>query len=151
MYLFIKKLSLLVVFFAVFAIHAQIPKVVTEEEVPFFVRKTVMDLYPSVDIIEWSELSGNYVAKVNSQNSPGRINVTGGGSFMSSEWDLETKFLPSKISNYLKENYPKYKIIRLFVEKKSKSNYVVQLYKKRGKLNKTLVFSLNGEFVEEKK
>ena len=149
--LFIKKCILIILFFSVFAIYAQVPKLVTEEEVPFFVKKTLRDLYPSVEILEWNELSGNYTAKVNSSDSPGRINITGGGSFMSSEWDLETKYLPLKISNFLKENFSKFKIIRVFVEKKAKSNYVVDLYKKKGKLNKTLIFSLNGDFVEEKK
>ncbi|MDD2345331.1 MAG: hypothetical protein PHY85_04220 [Bacteroidales bacterium] len=149
--LFIKKYVLLILFFLVFEIQAQVPKLVTEEEVPFFVKKTLRDLYPSVEILEWNELSGNYTAKVNSSDSPGRINITGGGSFMSSEWDLEIKYLPLKISNYLKENLPKFRVIRLFVEKKAKSSYVVELYKKRGKLNKTLIFSLNGDFIEEKK
>lgn len=149
--LFIKKLSLFIVFFTLFAIQAQVPKVLTVEEVPFFVQKTLRDLYPSVEILEWSEFSGNYIAKVRSQDSPGRINVTGGGSFISSDWDLETKYLPSKISIYLKEKFSKFKIIRVFVEKKAQSNYVVELYKKKGKLNKSLVFSLNGDFLEERK
>ena len=144
------------VFFVMFVglfinIQAQTSKVVQNEEVPYFVRKTLVDLYPNVDEVEWNEVSGNFTAKVKSGDSFGRVNITGGGSFMSSEWDMDIKFIPSSINDYLLKNYPKFKPIKIFVERKGQSAYVLEIFQKKGKISKVLVFSILGEFLEERK
>ncbi len=148
---FIKKCFFVFFLFAVSFSTAQVVKVVAEDEVPFFVKKTLKDLYPNVVVLEWNQVSGNYTAKVKNADSFGRINITGGGSFMSSEWDMDIKFIPSSIHDYLSKNYPNFKPVKIFVERKGQSAYVLEIFQKKGKVTKVLVFSILGEFLEERK
>lgn len=151
MVLFIRNVFLVLFVGFFINVQAQTSKVIQNEDVPYFVRKTLVDLYPNVSELEWIEISGNYIAKVKSGDSFGRVNITGGGSFMSSEWDMDIKFIPSSINEYLSKNYPKFKPVKIFVERKAQSTYVLEIFQKKGKNTKILVFSILGEFLEERK
>ena len=77
--LLIKKTSVLIFVLSLnFALLAQ--KVVEEEQLPFFVKKTFSDLNPDTEVQKWIlKDDGNYEAHLDSKGVKGMVMLTGGG------------------------------------------------------------------------
>lgn len=147
--LLIKKTSVLIFVLSLnFALLAQ--KVVEEEQLPFFVKKTFSDLNPDTEVQKWIlKDDGNYEAHLDSKGVKGVVMLTGGGAWIATQWKMSVKDIPKDMKKHIEENYKKYKIKDFVLELRVKPNYLVFIENKKAKQKKILMFTTNKEFVKE--
>lgn len=146
---FIKKTSVILLLLLLVLPFANAQKEVKPEELPQFVLKTFNDMFPGTTNVKWFQKEANYWAKIDRDGSKGTVKITGGGSWIATEWEMDLKDMPSKIAEHLKLQYPKLSVSKMVLETRMQPNYVIFLYDKKLKTTKTVFYTTTGDFIRE--
>lgn len=146
---FIKKNISLSLLFLLIISFSDAQQEVNPLEIPQFVLKTYADMYPTMEVVKWYQKDANYWAKVERDGIKGTVKITGGGSWIATEWEMDVKDMPSKIKDHLKLQYPKFSVSRMILETRMQPNYVIFLFNKKEKTTKTVFYTTTGDFIRE--
>jgi hypothetical protein len=124
---------------------------ISKNQIPHFVAKTFSDLYPEIKTEQWLKIPSYYIAVFKTENSTASVKITEGGYWVVTQYPIDKKELPKELKQYLKKNYPKFKIFKALLESKNEPSYmvVIHLKSKSKELFKSLFFSTNGLFLKE--
>jgi hypothetical protein len=140
-----KKVSILVMMFASFAISACAQKL-DASKVPAAVKASFVKEYPG-SIAKWEKENGNYEVNFKKDGTNMSLLIQPNGSIVETETDIKITDLPATVLAYVKEHYPgkNVKEAAKIVKADRSVNYEAEVN------GKDVIFDINGKFIKEAK
>jgi hypothetical protein len=107
----IKTIILSMLFISLWSPNLLFSQKIKNSDVPNIVQETLLREHPMAKVREWSIEDKLYVATVTEDGMRGRIFIKSDGEWELSKFETPVRELPTKITDYIRNNYPNFNII----------------------------------------
>ncbi len=116
------------------------------EEVPATIVQASVNRIPDSAQVQWIKRDSLYLAQFKHKGISACATFNTGAEWLNTQWELPLEYLPKKISSYLAEHYPAYKISECLIEYKGGGEYYLVGLKKK-KDRPMLRFNIKSVFM----
>lgn len=119
---------------------------ISTEEVPLPVQQASVTRIPDSVNVQWFHRDSLYLAEFEHKGMKAQASFTGNAEWLYTRWDLPVEYLTKKITTYLAEQFPGYKILHCMIEYKGGGEYYLVAVKKK-KDKPVLRFNIKSVFM----
>jgi hypothetical protein len=121
---------------------------IQEKDLPLQISAAFKNIFPDAEKCEWKKDSLGFVVNFVQQGIPTSTLYNANGKCLRSDWELSSEYAPANIKKYIRKNFRKYKITKMFIEENTEGKfYQLQITKKEN--HHILFFTTTGEFVKD--